>query len=297
MRLPPPGRLIDIGGRRLHLYEQGRGSPVVVFESGIAATSLNWRALQAEIAKFARAVSYDRAGLGWSDSAAPLTLAQFTADLHAILTAARLPPPYILVAHSFGGLIVRAFARLYPAEVKGLVLVDAVRPELWYPLSREQGRTLSRAIRLSRRGAALARIGLVGWCLRSLLAGSRRLPKAIGGAASGRGLAVMRRIGGEVAKMPRETWPLIAALWSEPKSFLAMAAHFEALPEAARETLAAPPLEGIPIIALTPQGAALPLGPGADVRHVVARKSGHWIHLYEPELVIDAVQRLISGIP
>ena len=68
-QFPPPGRMLDIGGRRLHLQESGQGGPVVVLESGIAATSLNWRAIQKEISLFTRVVSYDRAGLGWSDAA------------------------------------------------------------------------------------------------------------------------------------------------------------------------------------------------------------------------------------
>lgn len=294
-RYPPPGRMLDVGGRRLHVYETGQGSPTVVLEAGIAATSLSWRPVQNEIAKFARVASYDRSGLGWSDAAStPLTLRRLVDDLHALLQIAQLPPPYILVGHSFGGLIVRAFARRNPAEVAGLVLVDAVQPEEWHPLSVEQRNTLARGVRLSRRGAMLARMGIVGWCLRSLLAGSRWLPKAVGGAASGRGLTVMKRIAGEVGKMPREVWPMVAEHWSQPKSFLGMAAHFESLPESAQEICESPPLEGVPVIVLTPAGKPALSGVGANVRHVVADRSGHWIHLDRPELVVEAV-RTICG--
>src|SRR5438045_7029728 len=156
-RYPPPGRMIDIGGRRLHVYEAGQGSPTVLLEAGIAATSLSWRPVQNEVARFTRIASYDRAGLGWSDSASkPLTLSGLVNDLQALLKVAQLPPPYVLVGHSFGGLIVRAFAGRNPNEVAGLVLVDAVRPEEWHPLSSEQRRMLERAARLSRRGAMLA---------------------------------------------------------------------------------------------------------------------------------------------
>src|SRR5207302_2021181 len=146
------------------------------------------------------------------------------------------------------------FAGRNPNEVAGLVLVDAVRPEEWHPLSSEQRRMLERAARLSRRGAMLARTGIVGWCLRSLLAGSRWLPKAVGGAASGRGLTVMKRIAGEVGKLPREVWPMVAEHWSNPKSFLGMAAHFESLHDSAREISKCPPLDAIPIVILTPFG-------------------------------------------
>ena len=289
---PPPGRMLDIGGRRLHLVEMGQGSPVVVLESGIAASSLNWRTVQTGIAKFTRVVSYDRAGLGWSDPAAgPLTLSRLVDDLRALLHAGRLAPPYILVGHSFGALIVRSYAARYPNEVSGIVLVDPLRPEAWHPISAEQRRMLARGVKLSRRGAVLARIGVVGWCLQSLLAGSRWLPKAVGGAASGRGLTVMKRLAGEVGKMPRELWPMVAAHWSNPKSFLGMAAHFETLPENAQEICAAPPLE-IPAIVLTPAQSAPPERVSANMRHIVAENSGHWIHLDEPELVAQAVRDL-----
>ena len=103
--------MLDIGGRRLHIQESGQGSPVVVLESGLAATSLNWRAIQQEIARFTRVVSYDRSGLGWSDTATtPQTTNQWVDDLRALLQAAQAPPPYILVSHSFGAMIVRAYA-------------------------------------------------------------------------------------------------------------------------------------------------------------------------------------------
>ncbi len=287
--------MIDIGGRRLHLYETGQGSPVVVLEAGIAATSLSWRPVQAETAKFARVVSYDRTGLGWSDAAhSPLTLTRLVDDLHALLDMAQLPQPYILVAHSFGGLIVRAYTRRFPQEVTGIVLVDALRPEEWRPLSTEQQRTLARGLRLSRRGAVLARMGVVGWCLRSVLAGSRWLPKVVGGAAGGRGLTVMKRIAGEVGKMPREVWPMVAEHWSQPKSFLGMAAHFEGLPECAREVFESPPLEEIPVIIITPAGAPALTSVGRNVQHIVAEKSGHWIHLDQPELVVEAVRTLAA---
>lgn len=271
---PPPGRLIDIGGRHLHAYATGAGSPVVVLESGLAATSLSWRTVQNEIAKFTRVISYDRAGLGWSDPAPePPSLTRLVDDLRALLQAAKQPAPYILVGHSFGALIVRGYADRFKSDVRGLVLVDPLRPEEWNPLTEDRRLLLARGASLSRRGAMLARTGLVGWCLRSVLAGSRWLPKTIGAAASGRGSAVMNRLAGEVGKMPRELWPMVAAHWSNPKSFLAMAQQLETLSECVS---AAPPLEGVPITILTATEAG----------------SGHWIHLDKPELVVNAVHGL-----
>jgi len=263
--------MIDVGGRRLHIYQLGDGAPTVVLESGLAATSLSWRIVQNEVAKFTRVISYDRAGLGWSDpSTAPPTVDRLGEDLHRLLLAAAAPP-YILAAHSFGAAIVRAYASRYCEQVCGLVLVDPIRTEEW--MSEEKRRVLRRGAALSRRGAFLARIGLVGWCLRSLLAGSRFLPKVIGTTAGGRGMPVMNRLAGEVAKMPRELWPMVAEHWSAPKSFLAMAAQLEAL----QGISAAPPLTGLPETLLTP-------GAGR----------GHWIQLDQPELVIQAIRDLVN---
>src|SRR5438105_1426277 len=111
VRFPAPGRLVDVGGHQLHLYELGSGSPAVVLESGISASSLNWRTVQSEVAKFARVCSYDRAGLGWSDLCAQqCTPEALATQLWTLLRKADIPGPYIVVGHSFGGLLVQAFA-------------------------------------------------------------------------------------------------------------------------------------------------------------------------------------------
>ena len=91
-RWPPTGSLQDIGGHRLHIDREGEGGPVVVFESGIAASSLSWKLVQPRVAEFARTCSYDRAGLGWSDaSRTPPSLDAIVHDLRALLSAAGLP--------------------------------------------------------------------------------------------------------------------------------------------------------------------------------------------------------------
>ena len=119
-------RRVDIGGCRLHMLVTGRDNPVVVLESGTGDTISSWEKVQPEVAKFARVVAYDRAGLGMSDPAVtePRTTAQIARELHAALHKADLPPPYLLVGHSMGGFHVRLFAHQFPKEVAGLVLVD-----------------------------------------------------------------------------------------------------------------------------------------------------------------------------
>ena len=133
-RFPPPGRLVDVGGYRIHLQVQGddRAGPTVVLEAGLGSFSPNWYWVQQALAPHVRVVSYDRAGLGWSDpSPAPRDAATMAVELHAALHAAGIPGPYVLAGHSFGGLVVRAFADAYRPETSGLVLVDASHPDQW----------------------------------------------------------------------------------------------------------------------------------------------------------------------
>jgi pimeloyl-ACP methyl ester carboxylesterase len=133
--LPPPGRLVDIGGRRLHiLCEGGSGEgasvPTVVLEAGGATPAILFRAVQARLAPHARVCLYDRAGFGWSDPAPPGRSFEARADdLARLLEAADLPGPYVLAGESFGGLVVRAFARARPEAVAGLLLIDAAEEE------------------------------------------------------------------------------------------------------------------------------------------------------------------------
>jgi len=125
-----PGRRYDVGGFKMHIDCTGRGSPTVVLESGLGDTYVSWRKVQPEIAKFTRVCSYDRAGLGYSDPAsAPRTSKVIAEQLHALLQAAAIPPPYVLVGHSMGGFDVRLFPSLFRNEVAGMVLVDASHPD------------------------------------------------------------------------------------------------------------------------------------------------------------------------
>jgi pimeloyl-ACP methyl ester carboxylesterase len=119
--------LVDVGGYRLAIHCIGGGSPAVVLETGLGAPSEAWAPVQQEIAGLTRVCRFDRAGRGKSDPApttTPRTCADMVADLRALLHNAGIPPPYVLVGNSLGGMNARLYAYQYPEEVAGLVLVD-----------------------------------------------------------------------------------------------------------------------------------------------------------------------------
>ena len=126
----PPGKLIDVGGFRLHLNCTGKGSPTVVLSPGAGDFSLDWYFVQKKVSQFARVCSYDRPGQAWSDPGPqPATMHQEAHDLLAALRGAHERGPFLLVGHSLGGVVVRIFANMYPNETAGLVLVDATSPD------------------------------------------------------------------------------------------------------------------------------------------------------------------------
>lgn len=123
-------RLIDVGSRRLALSCSGDGLPTVVLETGLGADSDEWAAVQRGVARFTRVVRYDRAGRGRSDPAqGPRSARDMVRDLHTLVYRADIPGPYVLVGHSFGGLLARLYAYLHRGDVAGLVLVDSMHED------------------------------------------------------------------------------------------------------------------------------------------------------------------------
>jgi pimeloyl-ACP methyl ester carboxylesterase len=302
-KFPPPGRLVDIGGRRWHLVEAGQGRPTVILESGIAASSLNWTALQAEIARFARACAYDRAWFGWSDPAATSrVVSQLVEELHRLLAAASIPAPYILVGHSFGGLLVQSYAAAYPDQVAGLVLIDPLSAAEWAGVTGQRLRILRWGIRLSRRGALVARLGVVRLSLALLSGGGRKIPKLIARVSSGRAESTLSRLVGEVQKMPPQVWPMVQAHWCQPKAFLGMAEYFKALPASAEQAASLSDLPQIPVSILSAANSTPAQRAERDAiasrsprgKHIVVPDSGHWIHLDQPQVVIDTIRDMVE---
>jgi pimeloyl-ACP methyl ester carboxylesterase len=127
---PMPGQLVDIGGYKLHINCQGQGTPAVILDSGLGDSYVSWRKVQPQIAQFVRVCSYDRGGLGYSDtSPRPRTSKDIAEELHTLLHNAGVAPPYVLVGHSMAGYNVRVYTSLYRDQVAGMVLVDASHPD------------------------------------------------------------------------------------------------------------------------------------------------------------------------
>ena len=128
-QLPQVGRSVDIGGRRLNIFCSGAGTPSVILESA-GGPGYMWTDIQPQLAKFTTACWYDRAGEGWSDPGPyPRTSAAIASDLHHLLHRAGIPDPYILAGWSFGGLNVRVYNGMYPADVAGMVLIDSAHED------------------------------------------------------------------------------------------------------------------------------------------------------------------------
>ena len=122
----PTGTLVDAGGRKLHIVCAGQGAPTVIFESSGLSSSTEWEKLLPDVGKQQRACAYDRPGMGWSEPVSgERSASDFVEELRGALTAAGEKPPYVLVGHSAGGALVRAFAAAHPSDVVGLVLVDS----------------------------------------------------------------------------------------------------------------------------------------------------------------------------
>jgi len=301
---PPPGRLVDVGAHRLHMLESGQGSPTVLLEAGLMSTVLSWTELQHALSGSFRVVSYDRAGLGWSDSGPmPRTADRIVDELHTLLERAAIPPPYILVGHSFGGLTMPLFAARFPDEVGGMVLVDPVVPAEWNPPTEHDRRLTRIGARVCRRAAFLARFGLIRFVVFLLSTGGKKAGSYLVRLISRGTPAESGSVSSPwFSALPANEKAMASVFWVQPKFALTIASQLENLPVSAESVGQFANFSDKPVVILSARtaperrrtehasmAARLPLG-----EHVLAENSNHWIMQEEPDLVIRAIQKVVK---
>jgi len=308
MRYPAPGRLIDVGGHRLHLDCTGGGGPAVVFDAALGGSSISWSLVQPPIARLTRACSYDRAGFAWSDAGPlPRTAGRCADELRVLLERGGVPPPYVLVGHSYGGLVMRIFAARHREDVAGLVLVDPAHPEDWVNPAPKERLKIDRGARLCRHGERAARLGLARLVSVLVGLGAFGIARGLVGLVSRGGLS--REDEGILApvwKLPPEARRPLRHFWAEARFFEALGSQIASICESAAETLAAASggYGDLPLITISStdpgdyrlrqQDALAALSTRG--RHVVAPNSGHWIPLEQPEVVIEVVSSMLDAL-
>ena len=270
-----PGEMVVVDGRQMHLICQGQGSPAVILESGMPGTALGWVSVIEDIASFARVCAYDRAGWGWSEAGPePRTISNITGELRDLLRTAQVGPPYVLVGHSFGGLVVQVYASQFPDEVAGMVLVDSSHPDL------------------ARRTGNLDRMGRVAFRLKLL-------------APLGIARLMIDVPSGNPESRPSSVRVMEKELLATTRSFRAMASEMEGLRESLNQAAEDRPRLGRkPLVVLTEgrrrmefwhalQEQFTELSDSSEWR--VVNGAGHFIHQDEPEIVVDAIRRAVES--
>ena len=288
-RFPRIGHAVDIGGRSLNLYCSGTGSPTVVFESGFGQPGLTWTLVQPRVAKKHRACWYDRAGLGWSDEVSGNRYSDSIAvDLHKLLRAAGIAPPYVLVGHSIAGFHIRVFHAMYPDGVVGLVMVDPSNEDIGTIQGMTpSGRNMPSPVVVHVVDAVVRQIGLWRW--------------------------FMHDQGPKPDSLSQRDWDTICSLRRDRRMIRAVSREG---PERGSAAVAKrmDALDSVPLVLLT-RGNIFP-GPdtvinrriwsdwvklSGELAHrssrgeqVVVPGSGHFIQYSAPQAVVDAVERVLA---
>lgn len=287
----PPGRLVDVNGYKMHLLCVGDGSPTVILESGLNDSLLYWYKVQPVVAKFTRVCSYDRAGVGWSDTRPePPHSRNIAVHLHSLLTDAGVNPPYVLVGHSIGGIHVRVYQNMYPNDVVGMVLVDSTHPD-W---KKRLPSPLMKWVALQRLEYKLAKLAMPFGVLRFF-----------GLLLCGNG--------------PPEVRDMLRTVECQTRSAETQVTEYDDFYCCADEGCTTSSLGSMPLVVLShdPDKSHLPGFIGADVAklnetastqmqeelshlstmgsRVVAKGSTHYIQLDRPDLVIDAVHLAVAA--
>lgn len=159
---PAPGEMIDVGGHSLHLHCIGEGEPTLIIDAGAADWSLSWLALQEDLSERTRTCIYDRAGLGWSETGeAPRTSETLVRELHTLLLNANIEPPYIFLGHSLGGYNARLYHEQYPDDLAGMILLESAHPEQWNQFPAEVEGLVEEQVSLLNMMSLLSNFGIV----------------------------------------------------------------------------------------------------------------------------------------
>ena len=292
----PIGKLVEIDGHKLHILLSGEGSPTVVFESGGASWSLDWYPIQTEIAQFTGACSYDRAGFGWSDPGPkPRTSQQIVTELHSLLSKAGVRKPYILVGASFGGHTARLFAKKYPDEVAGIILLDARHESLNSKMSSSWKKLETTGKGMYQFMLAASKLGVLNFL--GKLMGDKAVPP-------------------NVMKLPSEIRSTYLEVGFQPKYFQSNLDELAASSESDKQLAAAGSLGNIPLTVIRHGIPDLFSNmPATDAEQaekvwqelqidlanlssnsqlLVAEKSGHGIQVDQPEIVVEAIRKMVK---
>lgn len=285
---PAPGEMIDVGGHRLHLYCIGEGEATLIIDTGAADWSLSWLALQEDLSERTRTCVYDRAGLGWSEAGqAPRTSETLVHELHTLLANANIEPPYIFLGHSLGGYNARIYHEQYPDDLAGMILLESAHPDQWNQLPAEVEGLVEEQVGLLNTMALLSNFGIVRVILpahahhsddfqgiyRSHMATSRHMTASAyelgGGIESAR----------QVPDRSLDDLPLVVV--TAANSFDAFRDFTDNLPfeeaEAAWQSLQLE-LAGL----------------STNSTHLISANATHNIHFDDPEIVIEAVEQMLS---
>src|ERR1700740_1069364 len=185
-----------------------------------------------------------------------------------------------------------------------MVLVDPIHPSEWLDMSEPGARKLAGAIRFSRYGALLARLGVARLISALVRLGATGLARSSVSLLTGGTMAEAERMIAPLAKLPTELRPIVAALWTQPKFFDAIVGQAEALPQSAAQVAATGDYGDIPLVVLSANSASPSQMKehgslarlSSQGKHVVASKGGHWIHLDEPDLVIESIREVVESV-
>jgi pimeloyl-ACP methyl ester carboxylesterase len=289
---PPPGQIVEVRGRKMHINCSGTGAPTIVLESGLGGSWLDWALVQPDLSKVARVCSYDRAGMGWSDAGQePRSSSQIATELDTLLSTAGVMPPHVLVGHSLGGLHIRVYAADHPQKVAGLVFVDATHPDEFDKLPVELKQQMESEIKL---------IGVT----RILMA---------------TGIARLMGVCDQIPPGAESVAPYVRIQACRAGRMSTIGSEYRALDLDRQQAAKTGPFDPIPVLVLSHdpnrRDPDMPAELQAEAervsqqmqeeltrlskrsQHVVVPQAGHYIQLDRPDVVVDRIRAFVEGLP